>query len=127
MRWVFRLIGAVVVLAVLAIGAVALIPAEKIAALALARLETLTGRKVTLEGSVRPSLWPVLGVQTGPVTISNADWSDAGPMFRAETRGLLVLRAELRRFADQAPEFWTVAPLIDQLIRDGRKLSDFGA
>lgn len=50
-----------------------------------------------------------------------------GPMFRAETRGLLVLRAELRRFADQAPEFWTVAPLIDQLIRDGRKLSDFGA
>ncbi|MCF1709525.1 enoyl-CoA hydratase-related protein [Tabrizicola sp. J26] len=50
-----------------------------------------------------------------------------GPMFRAEARGLLVLRAELRRFADQAPEFWAVAPLIDQLIRDGRKLSDLGA
>lgn len=95
MRWVFRLIGAVVVLAVLAIGAVALIPAEKIAALALARLETLTGRKVTLEGSVRPSLWPVLGVQTGPVTISNADWSDAGPMFRAEGLDISVDLAAL--------------------------------
>ena len=50
-----------------------------------------------------------------------------GPMFRAEARGLLVLRAELRRFADQAPEFWTVAPLIDRLIREGRKLSDLGS
>lgn len=84
MRWVFRLVGAVLVLALLAVGAVALMPAEKIAALALGRLETLTGRKVTLEGSVRPTLWPVLGVKTGPVTIANADWSDAGPMFRAE-------------------------------------------
>ena len=47
-----------------------------------------------------------------------------GPMAWAEDRGLLVLRADLRRFAPQAPEFWAVAPLIDDLIRDGRHLAD---
>ncbi|MFN7267987.1 MAG: 3-hydroxyacyl-CoA dehydrogenase, partial [Cereibacter sp.] len=47
-----------------------------------------------------------------------------GPMAWAEDRGLLVLRADLRRFAPQAPEFWAVAPLIDDLIRDGRHLDD---
>jgi 3-hydroxyacyl-CoA dehydrogenase len=47
-----------------------------------------------------------------------------GPMAWAADRGLLVLRADLRRFAPQAPEFWAVAPLIDDLIRDGRHLDD---
>ena len=48
-----------------------------------------------------------------------------GPMaWAAEDRGLLVLRADLRRFAPQAPAFWAVAPLIDDLIRDGRHLDD---
>ena len=47
-----------------------------------------------------------------------------GPMAWAADRGLLVLRADLRRFAPQAPEFWAVAPLIDDLIRDGRQLDD---
>jgi len=47
-----------------------------------------------------------------------------GPMAWAADRGLLVLRADLRRFAPQAPEFWAVAPLIDDLIRDGRHLND---
>ena len=47
-----------------------------------------------------------------------------GPMAWAADRGLLVLRADLRRFAPQAPAFWAVAPLIDDLIRDGRHLDD---
>jgi 3-hydroxyacyl-CoA dehydrogenase len=52
---------------------------------------------------------------------------EGGPMFWADRKGLLVLRAELRRHADQAPEFWAVAPLIDDLIRQGRTLHDLGA
>ena len=47
-----------------------------------------------------------------------------GPMAWAADRGLLVLRADLRRFAPQAPAFWAVAPLIDDLIRDGLHLDD---
>ena len=98
MRWIFRLLGAVVVLAILAIGGVLLMPAEKIAGIALAKLETLTGRKVTLQGSVRPSIWPVLGVETGPVTMANADWSDAGPMFRADSLDIGVDLADAAEF-----------------------------
>jgi 3-hydroxyacyl-CoA dehydrogenase len=52
---------------------------------------------------------------------------EGGPMAWAADRGLLVLRADLRRFAPQAPEFWAVAPLIDALIRDGRRLDELDA
>ena len=52
---------------------------------------------------------------------------EGGPMAWAVDRGLLVLRADLRRFAPQAPEFWAVAPLIDELIRDGRRLDALDA
>jgi AsmA protein len=127
MRWVFRLIGAIVVLALLAVGAVALMPAERIAALALTRLETLTGRKVTLEGSVRPSLWPVLGVQTGPVTISNADWSGAGPMFRAEGLDISVDLAALIGGDVKITGFQADAPkLLLERAKDGSENWMFG-
>jgi 3-hydroxyacyl-CoA dehydrogenase len=49
---------------------------------------------------------------------------EGGPMAWAAARGLIVLRADLRRFASGAPRFWQVAPLIDSLIRDGRGLAD---
>lgn len=49
---------------------------------------------------------------------------EGGPMAWAAARGLIVLRADLRRFAPQAPEFWAVAPLIDSLIREGKTLAD---
>lgn len=49
---------------------------------------------------------------------------EGGPMFWAARRGLIVLRADLRNYAEQSPEFWQVAPLIDDLIRDGRSLAD---
>jgi 3-hydroxyacyl-CoA dehydrogenase len=52
---------------------------------------------------------------------------EGGPMAWAADRGLLVLRADLRRFAPQAPAFWAVAPVIDDLIRDGRRLDDLDA
>lgn len=84
MRWLFRLGAVLVGLAVLAFGAVALIPSDSVARLAVERFEAVTGRKLTIEGSVKPSLWPVLGVETGRVTLSNADWSDEGPMLVAE-------------------------------------------
>ncbi len=47
-----------------------------------------------------------------------------GPMFQADKRGLLVLRADLRRRAEAAPQIYTPDPLFDHLISEGR---DFGA
>ena len=61
-----------------------LIPEERILAFVENQVETATGRAVTFEGGVSPSLWPELGVTTGPVEIANADWSDSGPILRAE-------------------------------------------
>jgi 3-hydroxyacyl-CoA dehydrogenase len=40
----------------------------------------------------------------------------------AEIRGPLVLRADLRHWAPEAPGLWTPAPLLDGLIRDGIRL-----
>ncbi|GAA0284836.1 AsmA family protein [Rhodovulum strictum] len=84
MRWIIRLVLAVVVLAGLFVGGLFLLPADKVAALVQDQVRSATGRELTLSGRLSPSLWPEIGVATGPVTLSNADWSDAGPMLAAE-------------------------------------------
>ncbi len=84
MRWIMRLVGLIVVLAVVAAGLLLLLPSEKIARIATDQISALTGRDVLLEGETKISFYPVLGVSTGKLTIANADWSDGGPMFEAE-------------------------------------------
>jgi 3-hydroxyacyl-CoA dehydrogenase len=44
-----------------------------------------------------------------------------GPMHLADRRGLMALRADLRRWAGDDP-LWTPAPYLDRLIRDGVRL-----
>ena len=97
MRWVFRGIGILVTLVVLAIAAVFLIPSERIAALAARQFEAATGRAITVTGAVRPAIWPQLGVTTGPIQIANAPWSEKGPMLSAQALAIgLDLQALLR-------------------------------
>jgi AsmA protein len=85
MRWIFRLIGVVVVMAAVMIGALVFLPGERIARIAADQLSNATDRAVTLSGETTLSLYPVLGVSTGAAEVANADWSDAGPMLRAES------------------------------------------
>jgi len=85
MRWIFRLIGAVVVMAAVILGALVFLPSERIAQIAADQLSKATGRAVTLSGETTLSLYPVLGVSTGSVEVANADWSGAEPMLRAES------------------------------------------
>ena len=84
MRWVKRIIMVLVVLLVAAIGLVFLLPAEKIGELASEQLEKATGRTLTLSGGFKPTIFPVLGVKTGPLTISNADWAKEPYMISAQ-------------------------------------------
>ena len=84
MRWLFRLLGLIVLLVALALGGLLLLPSDRIAKLAAGQFEAATGRSMELSGAVRPTLWPRLGVRTGPVAIANAAWSKEGPMLRAE-------------------------------------------
>ena len=77
MRWLFRVLGALLLAAFLGVGLLALIPSERVAQAAATEFQRLTGRKLVIEGGVSPRLWPVLGVTTGPVQIANADWAAA--------------------------------------------------
>lgn len=95
MRWLFRVAGVLVVLVGLAAAALLLIPSDRVAALAVAQFETVTGRRLTIEGGVTPTLWPVLGVGTGRITVSNADWSDEGPMLTADAMAIRIDAAAL--------------------------------
>ncbi|MEZ5887379.1 MAG: enoyl-CoA hydratase-related protein [Paracoccaceae bacterium] len=48
-----------------------------------------------------------------------------GPMQAADEAGLLLLRDDLRKWADEAQDnFWTPAPIWDDLVREGRAFGD---
>ena len=95
MRWLARVAGSLLLLALLAVAALFLVPTETVGRLAAAQIEKLTGRAVTIEGGLRPTIWPQIGVRTGPVTLQNARWSKAGPMLRAEALDLSIDAAAL--------------------------------
>lgn len=85
MRWIFRLIGLLVVVVVAAVGSLFLLPGDRIARIAADQISKATGRKVTMQGDTKISFYPVLGVSTGVVEVANAEWSKAGPMLRADS------------------------------------------
>lgn len=81
-----RILLMVVVAVVLGLVALlVLLPGEKIAKIAADQVRAQTGRELVFDGEVGISWYPILGVKTGPVQLANADWSDAGPMFKAES------------------------------------------
>ena len=121
MRWIIRIVFGLIALVVLAVVALFLLPAERIAGLVTDQFEAATGRAMTLQGDVRPTLWPELGVNTGPVTIANAAWSDAGPMLAAERLSigvdigaLLGGTVRIRRIEADAPK------ILLEIAADGR-------
>ncbi|MGX0878598.1 AsmA protein [Roseovarius sp. MBR-154] len=95
MRWVFRLIGLLVVMAAIVLGALFFLPGDRIAKIAAEQISKATGRKVTMSGDTTLSFYPILGVSTGAVEIANADWSDAGPMLAADSLKIGVEPAAL--------------------------------
>jgi len=111
-RFIRKTIVTLLVLIGLALAALYLMPADKIAGIAAARFEAATGRAMVLEGDVRPSIWPQLGVKTGHVSIANADWSDAGPMLEADSLAVGVDMAALIRGQIKITKVVAVAPKI---------------
>ena len=71
MRWVFRLIGLVVVMVAIVLGALFFLPGDRIAKIAAEQITKATGRQVTMSGDTRISFYPVLGVATGAVEVAN--------------------------------------------------------
>jgi AsmA protein len=122
MGWVIRSVLALALLAFLVVAGLVLMPSERIAAMATDRFAALTGRQLVVQGAVRPSIWPVLGVQTGPVSVANADWSEQGPMLQAKGLSIALdmpalLRGEMRiaSIKAQSPQ------LVLERAKDGRE------
>ncbi|MGB3408290.1 MAG: AsmA family protein [Jannaschia sp.] len=90
MKWLFRVALTLTTLVILAVLALFLVPADRVANLAAERFEELTGRTLVIEGPVRATLWPRLGVRAEGVTVANAPWSDAGPMLQAQAMDIGV-------------------------------------
>ena len=90
MGWLFRILGALVVMVVVCAVALLMLPGDRIANVAVDQIKAQTGREVILRGQTTVSYYPVLGVSTGAVEIANAAWSDAGPMLVADSLKLGV-------------------------------------
>ncbi|MDF3383322.1 MULTISPECIES: AsmA family protein [Sulfitobacter] len=110
MRWIIRVIGALLLIVVIMLGALFLLPGERIARIASDQLSRMTGREVSITGDVGVTLWPVLGVTAGGLEVGNADWTDKGALLTAANAAIGVdagalLRGEIRitNIAAQSP------------------------
>ncbi|MCC6008117.1 MAG: AsmA family protein [Rhodobacteraceae bacterium] len=103
MRFLLRLVVVLFAFGAVLLGGLALIPAERVGDLASRQLAQATGRSVTFDEGLRPMLWPAPGVQTGPLSVRNADWAEEGALLSADglrvtlepgalLRGEIVLR-----------------------------------
>ncbi|WP_109313353.1 AsmA family protein [Ruegeria sp. AU67] len=85
MKWLLRIVFLLVAVFGLVIGALLLMPGDKLATILAEQVRTQTGRDLKLTGDVNLSFWPVLGLETGPVTFGNAQWAGPEPMLSAES------------------------------------------
>lgn len=117
MRWLFRIVGFVGVVVLVALAGFFLIPGEKIAKIAADQVKTYTGRDLVFEGKVSVTLWPVLGVETGPVTFGNADWAGPEPMLRAQSLAIGISAPDLLRGTIRVKRIVAVAPELRLMTR----------
>ncbi|MEX0349071.1 MAG: AsmA family protein [Paracoccaceae bacterium] len=112
MRWLFRIIFIVVAVLGLVIGALLLLPGEKLAQIAADQIRAETGREVTFQGDVKVTFWPVLGLETGPVTVANATWSKSGPMLSADALSVGVSAPNLLAGAIRVKKVLATRPIL---------------
>lgn len=128
MRWIVRLIGLIVVLAVVAVGTLFLIPTERIGTLVGEQFERATGRSLSIAGDIRPSLFPTLGVRVEGVEMGNPAWVEDGPLIRAERLNVGVDLWALFSGSVRVQRFELVRPDIVLVSRaDGAVSWDFSA
>lgn len=121
MRLFLRFLVAIFVLVGVAIAALLFMPGDKIAQFAEEQFETATGRSIQIDGDVRTSIYPLLGVRTGSITIANAKWSEAGPMMQAEGMSIGVDLMALFEGNVRIKKVEVIAPkILLEVAKDGR-------
>lgn len=121
MKFLVKLIGFALVAVFIMAGALFFLPGERIARIAADQISSVTGREVTMTGDTAISLYPVLGISTGPTSIAGADWSDGPPMLAAQSLKvgvdpLALLRGDIRITGLEAVE----PAIYLERARDGR-------
>jgi len=126
MRCIFRLLGVIVAVIVLAIAALFIIPSERIARIVTEQFTAATGRALTISGDVSPTIYPVLGVRAGGISLANADWSSAGPMLTADELSVGVQLIPLLSGSIEIEEVVITAPrVLLERRADGRANWEF--
>ncbi len=120
MKWLLRILFLFVVAFGLVIGALLLMPGDKLAAILAEQVKSETGRELTLSGDVNLSFWPVLGVETGPVTFGNASWAGSEPMLSAESLAVGVDAAALWNGDFRIRRVVADKPVLRLELSDGR-------
>ena len=120
------LLAAFVVIFVLAV--LFFLPTERIARIATDQVRQATGRTLTIGGDISPSFFPVIGVSTGPVTLSNADWAEAPEMLTAASADIGVELLPLLSGQIRISRLHLADPLINlEIDADGRPNWEFEA
>ncbi|OIQ46097.1 MAG: cell envelope biogenesis protein AsmA [Roseobacter sp. MedPE-SW] len=110
MKLILRILGAVVATLAVLLVVLFMLPGEKVAGLAADQIEAQTGRKLTFHGKVRFTLWPVLGVKSDGVALSNADWAGPEPMLTAERLSIGISAGDLLRGKVRVTEVSALLP-----------------
>lgn len=127
MRWLVRIMAILVAVVVLIVGALLLMPGDKIASLAAEQIRAQTGRDLQFDGDVRVTFWPVLGIETGPVTLGNASWASDAPMLTANALSIGVAAAPLLSGDVQIKRLIAEQPVLRLEEGQGRANWEFGA
>ncbi len=121
MRLILRFILVLFVIVVVAIAALLFMPGDRIAQFAEEQFESATGREIKITGDVRTSIYPLLGVRTGPITVANAPWSDAGPLLQADGLSIGVDLMALFSGDVRIKTIEVIAPeILLEVAKDGR-------
>lgn len=120
MKWLIRILFIVVAVIGLVIGALLLMPGDKLGAILAEQVKAQTGRELTFSGDVSLSFWPVLGVETGPVTFGNASWAGPDPMLSADSLAFGVDAAALWTGALRIKRVYAENPVLRLEQTDGR-------
>lgn len=113
MRLLIRSIFVLMVLAVLAVGAITfLVPEDVVRDRAIGFVKQQTGRTLTIRGKTSFAFYPSIGVELGDVTLSGPPEMKGGPVLRMASLTLnlkllplLSRNVEIERFVLQRPVF----------------------
>ena len=123
LRWIFIVVFLFVGFAA---AGLMLLPKERIAKVASAEMSKALGREVLISGDIGLSVWPVLGVKTGPVQIAGPEW-DTAPLLKADALSIGVGAAAALKREIEIRRVELVSPEINLITaKDGRVSWAFG-